>query len=249
MSGTGPRDSGGGSSAKRPRTSEGTAAFARYQPSTAAVEMFPPGEPEFEAITVAAGADHSFPGCLSAQQKTLQSLSKQGKLPGWVIVTTKGLACKTCRAAARQNITVHGAVSTAWLQPPCANKRATGAINNHEFAMSKKLLATLERAAGTPSVSAHSQRAAELQSRAQSAAQLLKGCTKQLASAAEAIHARLGAVMYLAENKSAATQFKNLAEFLNRRGGLSRGPTAGQAGPFESLTANYTSREIAGQLV
>jgi hypothetical protein len=162
-----------------------------------------------------------------------------------------GLACWECRSADEQKIYVQGANSQAFRTEASTNGRPLEAIRMHEHGsgMSESVVRQIERDGGTIPKSAHQQRVEELRNREIQAKAFIQGHRVSLSKAEEAIHARLDSVLFLAENKVPMSQFKAQVELLNRRGALDRGPLPGQDGSFESLTASYTSVEIADQLV
>jgi hypothetical protein len=115
--------------------------------------------------------------------------------------------------------------------------------------VSKKELQKMTRNGEKEPETAHQQRVAELHSRRLQARALLKGHQAMLSAAEEAIYARLDPTLFLSENKMPLSQLKAQLEFVSRRGGLSRCPQDGVAGSFESVTASYSSAQIADQLV
>jgi hypothetical protein len=206
------------------------------------------GEEGLKEIAITA-SESGFEGCLPSQAVDLKNLLDAGGIPDWVVVTPLGLACWQCRKADMESISVHGAVQNSWRSQACTSKRPGEAIWKHEHSVSKKELQKITRNGEKEPETAHQQRVVELDSRRKQARALLKGHQTMLTAAEEAIHARLDATLFLAENKMPMSQLKAQLEFVSRRGGLSRCPQDGANGAFDSLTASYTSAEIADQLV
>ena len=259
--GGGGASSGGGSSsgAKRPRSrsqgSEGRSKIMHknFKPagSESSAKLLPVDKEVFEAMVIQPNENNEFLGCLSAQAKDLKSAQKRLDIPAWVAVTPKGLACWECRSADEQKIYVYGANSQAFRTEASTNGRPLEAIrmHGHGSGMSESVVRQIEIGGGTIPKPAHQQRAEELRNREIQAKAFINGHRVSLSKAEEAIHARLDSVLFLAENKVPMSQLKAQVELLNRRGALGRGPLPGQDGSFGSLTASYTSVDIADQLV
>jgi hypothetical protein len=93
--------------------------------------VFREGEKEgFNDLIIVATTADEFPGSLKSQAAALKRLHRARDVPGWVIVTPRGLACRVCRDADKMKFVVYGANPRTWRTSPFVKPAVGEAIKS-----------------------------------------------------------------------------------------------------------------------